>query len=187
MPLLGPHLIVPAITTAVVTVVGSFFYLGTVSLSTEPEARDPLLEKRLEATGLIIEKKPIPEPEIETDESLLEAEMSQSVHRYFTFPSPFLTNLQTGQMITLELALSTTQPSNEAENFIEAVSGFRPVLRSEILAYLGTLAFDRFSHPKIRQELEDEIRATINSYLMITGGDERVGVADVYIQKMVIS
>ena len=187
MPLLGPHLIVPAITTAVVTVVGSFFYMGTVSLSTEPEASDPLLEKRLEATGLIIKKEPAPEPEIETEESLLEEALLQPVHRYFTFPSPFLTNLQTGQMITLELALSTTQPSNEAENFIEAVSGFRPVLRSEILAYLGTVAFARFSQPKIRQELEDEIRDTINSYLMITGADERVGVADVYIQKMVIS
>jgi flagellar basal body-associated protein FliL len=187
MPLLGPHLIVPAITTAVVTVVGSFFYLGTVSLSTEPEASDPLLEKRLEATGLIIEKKSAPEPEIETDESLLEAAMSQPVHRYFTFPFPFLTNLQTGQMITLELALSTTQPSNEAENFIEVINGFRPVLRSEILAYLGTLAFDRFSQPKIRQELEDEIRDTINGYLMINRGDGGVGVADVYIQKMVLS
>jgi flagellar basal body-associated protein FliL len=171
----------------VVTVVGSFFYMGTVSLSTEPEASDPLLEKRLEATGLIIKKEPAPEPEIETNQSMLEEAMSQPTHRYFTFPSPFLTNLQTGQMITLELALSTTQPINEAENFIEEVSGFRPVLRAKILAYLGTLAFDRFSQPKIRHEIEDEIRDTINSYLMITRGDERLGVAEVYIQKMVLS
>ncbi len=113
--------------------------------------------------------------------------MSEPVHRYFTFPNPFLTNLQTGQTITLELALLTTQPSNEAESFIEAVSGFRPVLRSEILAYLSTVPFNRFSHPKIRHELEDEIRDTINRYLMIIEGDGKSGVADVYIQKMVLS
>jgi len=113
--------------------------------------------------------------------------MSEPVHRYFTFPNPFLTNLQTGQTITLELALLTTQPSNEAESFIEAVSGFRPVLRSEILAYLSTVPFNRFSHPKIRHELEDEIRDTINRYLMITEINGESGVAEVYIQKMVLS
>ena len=187
MPLIGPHLIVPAISSAVVTVVGGFFYLGTVSLSSEPEGSDPVLEERLRATGLINKKEPEPEPEIETEESQLEAAMSNPVHRYFSFPNPFLTNLQTGQMITLELALSTTQPSSEAETFIEALHGFRPVLRSEILAYLGSLPFDRFSHPKIRQELEDEIRDTINRYLLIGKDGEKIGVSDVYIQKMVLS
>ena len=113
--------------------------------------------------------------------------MSKPVHRYFTFPTPFLTNLQTGQTITLELALLTTQPSDEAESFIETVNGFRPVLRSEILAYLSTVPFNRFSNPKIRHELEDEIRDTINRYLMIIEGNGERGVADVYIQKMVLS
>jgi flagellar basal body-associated protein FliL len=187
MALLGPHLIVPAITTGVVAVVSGIFYLGTVSLSSPPEATDPILEERLKATGLLTKKELEPELEIDDEKSLLETTMSEPVHRYFTFPNPFLTNLQTGQTITLELALLTTQPSNEAESFIEAVSGFRPVLRSEILAYLSTVPFNRFSHPKIRHELEDEIRDTINRYLMIIEGDGKSGVADVYIQKMVLS
>jgi len=187
MALLGPHLLVPAITTGVVAVVGGIFYLGTVSLSSPPEANDPILEERLKATGLLTKKEPEPELEIDDEKNLLEMAMLEPVHRYFTFPTPFLTNLQTGQTITLELALLTTQPSNEAESFIEAVSGFQPVLRSEILAYLSTVPFNRFSNPKIRHELEDEIRDTINRYLMIIEGDGKSGVADVYIQKMVLS
>lgn len=187
MAILGSHLIVPAITTGVVAVIGGIFYLGTVSLSSPPEATDPLLEERLKATGLLTKKEPEPKLEIVDEMSMLETAMSKPVHRYFTFPNPFLTNLQTGQTITLELALLTTQPSDKAENFIETVSGFRPVLRSEILAYLSTVPFNRFSHPKIRHELEDEIRDTINRYLMVIEGDEKSGVADVYIQKLVLS
>ncbi len=61
MALLGPHLIVPAITTGVVAVVSGIFYLGTVSLSSPPEATDPILEERLKATGLLTKKEPEPE------------------------------------------------------------------------------------------------------------------------------
>ena len=187
MALLRPHLIVPALTTAVVVGVGAIFYLGTVSLSSPPEATDPILEERLKATGLLTKKEPEPKLEIDDEENMLEIAMSKPVHRYFTFPTPFLTNLQTGQTITLELALLTTQPSDEAESFIETVNGFRPVLRSEILAYLSSVPFNRFSHPKIRHELEDEIRDTVNRYLMIIEGNGKSGVAEVYIQKMVLS
>ena len=187
MALLGPHLIMPAMTTAVTAVVGGLFYMGSVALTSPPEKTDPELEERLKATGLIAEKEPEPVAKVMSEEEILEKERLVPVHRYYSFLSPFLTNLQTGQMITLELAILTSQSPADADKFLEKIKGFKPVLRSQILSYLSTVSGDRFEHPKVRKELAEEIKDVINSYFNISEKSQKIGVSRVYIQKMVIS
>ena len=187
MPLIGPHLIMPAVTTTVTAVVGSLFYMGSVALTSPPEKINPELEERLKATGLITEKEPEPVAEVLSEEEILEKKKLVPVHRYYSFLSPFLTNLQTGQMITLELAILTSQSPADADKFLEKIKGFKPVLRSQILSYLSTVSGDRFEHPKVRKELAEEIKDVINSYFNISEKSQKIGVSRVYIQKMVIS
>ena len=187
MALLGPHFIMPAVATTVTAVVGGLFYLGSIALTSPPEKTDPELEERLKATGLITEKEPEPVAEALSEEEILEKERLAPVHRYYSFLSPFLTNIQTGQMITLELAILTSQSSAGADTFLEEIKGFKPVLRSHILSYLSTVSGDRFEHPKVRRELAEEIKNVINSYFNISDKSEKIGVSHVYIQKMVVS
>ncbi len=187
MALLGPHLIMPAVTTTVTAVVGGLFYIGAVALTSPPKKTDAELEERLKATGLITEKEPEPVTENLSEEEILEREKLVPVHRYYSFLSPFLTNLQTGQMITLELAILTSQSPAGANTFLEEIKGFKPVLRSKILSYLSTVSGDRFEHPKVRRELAEEIKDVINSHFNISEKSEKIGVSHVYIQKMVIS
>ena len=187
MALLGSHLIMPAVATTVTAVVGGLFYMGSVALTSPSTKSDPKLEERLKATGLITEKEPEPVAEVLSEEEILEKARLVPVHRYYNFLAPFLTNLQTGQMITLELAISTSQKPADADTFLETIEGFKPVLRSEILTYLSTVSGDRFEHPKVRRELAEEIKNVINSYLNISDKSEKIGVSQVYIQKMVVS
>ena len=177
----------PVMTTTVTAVVGGLFYMGSVALTSPPQKTDPELEDRLKATGLITEKKPEAVAEILSEEEILEKEKLVPVHRYYSFLTPFLTNLQTGQMITLELAILTSQSPAGADTFLEEIQAFKPVLRSKILSYLSTVSGDRFEHPKVRKELAEEIKDVINSYFNISEKSQKIGVSRVYIQKMVIS
>ena len=176
-------------------VLGMFGY-GIAHMSAPPEPSDPELEARLLATS---QYKADAEDEADEFDKMDEAEFAEDdegnllafnkpVHRYFAFPTPFISNLHNSRkLLTIELALATLQSPLTADGFVEDLRKFEPVLRDRILDFLITQEPDKLKTRQDRERLADEIRAEMNDALDINGDSDNQGITDVYILKMLIA
>ena len=179
----------------IASVLGLFGY-GIVYLSAPADPSDPELEARLAATSQFggddeQDMDTFDEAEgdefSEGDEDGLLA-FNRPVHRYFAFPTPFISNLQNSRkLITIELALATMQPPFEADSFVEELRKIEPVLRSRILSFLSTQEPDKLKSRQDRERLADDIRAEMNAALKIKDDSENPGITEVHILKLVVA
>ena len=181
---------------SVITSVLGLFGYGIVYLSAPADPSDPELEARLAATSQFggdddQDMDTFDEAEgdefAEGDEGGLLA-FNRPVHRYFAFPAPFISNLHNSRkLITIELALATTQSPFAADSFIEDLRKIEPVLRSRILSFLSTQEPDRLKSRQDRERLADDIRAEMNDILKMGDEAENPGITRVHILKLVVA
>lgn len=179
----------------ILSVLGLFGY-GIVYLSAPAEPSDPELEARLAATSHFGGNDDQDMDTFDAAESDEFAEgdedgllpFNRPVHRYFAFPAPFISNLHNSRkLITIELALATTQSPFAADSFIEDLRKIEPVLRSRILSFLSTQEPDRLKSRQDRERLADDIRAEMNAALKIKNDSENRGITEVHILKLVVA
>ena len=179
----------------ILSVLGLFGY-GIVYLSAPAEPSDPELEARLAATSHFSGNDDQDMDAFDAAEGDEFAEgdedgllpFNRPVHRYFAFPAPFISNLHNSRkLITIELALATTQSPFAADSFIEDLRKIEPVLRSRILSFLSTQEPDRLKSRQDRERLADDIRAEMNDILKMGDEAENPGITQVHILKLVVA
>ena len=179
----------------ILSVLGLFGY-GIVYLSAPAEPSDPELEARLAATSHFggNDDQDMDTFDAAESDELAEGDedgllpFNRPVHRYFAFPAPFISNLHNSRkLITIELALATTQSPFAADSFIEDLRKIEPVLRSRILSFLSTQEPDRLKSRQDRERLADDIRAEMNDILEMGDEAENPGITQVHILKLVVA
>lgn len=171
-------------------VVGVFVFFYIFFSGTPEITENDILQKRLEATGLIKVEKIIEENSENTEEDLPpeKAELMLPVYKYFTFQLPFVANLSSGKrLVTVELAVSKLLPGLDGESFLEAIKSFEPALRSKILTYINTLSADELVTAKDKNKFRKHLKKIVNEYLTGGGGESKFKVDDVHLLKFVIS
>ena len=193
---LQSRLILVGIFGSVTCVVLGLFSYGIIYLSTPAEPLDAELEARLLATSQYTAEAA---DESDDFDEMTEGEFvedgdgnllafNKPVHRYFAFPTPFISNLHNSRkLLTIELALSTLQPPLTADGFVEDLRKYEPVLRDRILNFLITIKPDNLKTRQDREQLADEIRAEMNDALDIDENSENEGITDVHILKLVVA
>lgn len=193
---LQSRLILVGIFGSVTCVVLGLFSYGIIYLSTPAEPLDAELEARLLATSQYTAEAA---DESDDFDEMTEGEFvedgdgnllafNKPVHRYFAFPTPFISNLHNSRkLLTIELALSTLQPPLTADGFVEDLRKYEPVLRDRILNFLITKKPDNLKTRQDREQLADEIRAEMNDALDIDENSENEGITDVHILKLVVA
>jgi len=172
------------------------FGYGIIYLSAPAEPSDPELEARLAATSHfgsndeqdmdLIDEADGEEFTEDGEDGLLA--FNKPVHRYFAFPAPFISNLHNSRkLITIELALATTQSPFEADSFIEDLRKIEPVLRSRILSFLSTQDPEKLTSRQDRERLADDIRTEMNDVLNRDEESENPGITEVHILKLVVA
>ena len=135
----SPHhrFILPAIILGCVIVVLCLFFLGYKSLTepeTPPENIQSILAKSREAAKeeeLIQPEEPIEVPENATLRD--DGTFDFAKFRYFTFPLPFVINLENASgTLTAEVALATYATTLPGEQMIEQLQSLIPKMRSKI-------------------------------------------------------
>ncbi len=181
----------PAVVLAVVLLVFGLFFTG-FQLLTEPDPQsDPIIDLNKQyidgtdkAEG---NSEKTPEPP-ENAELLPDGTFDFFKYQYYSFPLPFVANLNDGKStFTVEIGVATYGGTLLREETLQMLETYNPKLRSRINFILSELGPEDVNQVSKRKTLEDRILIEIRKILYGAEEPEPNPIRAAYLTKFVLS
>ena len=184
--------LLPLIITGCVTIVLTLFTVGYLTLTkteTPPEDINTIMGKVTADPNEKATSDEVVEDDVtEQATQLSDGQFDFDSHRYYSFPLPFVSNLDSGKgMLTVEIAIATYGNTLTGEAIIKKLESFNPKIRSAINLRLAQQKLANIDSVEKRKHLATQLLNDIRLIVDRPNSEDPSAITDVHFVKFVIS